>query len=354
LKTVNDLRECRNILVINLGGIGDILLSTAALKPLRERYPQARLDALVVGRAAPFLESYGICSRVYVFPGTRDAAALVRLLRQLRRTRYDLVVNFRTLVSARSALLMRLLLKAIGGKVIAGRDTDGRGSFFDISVPEVMPGTLPEYSYDVALVRQLGATAPPAGITVPINDSDRAAATRLLEEHGIKQGKLLVGVNPGGSLSRRWPSENFVQLCQMLAVTTDCTIALTGSFAEKELCRNIVAAIGLSRVYDLSGTTTVNQLAALIRRFSLFITNDTGPMHICTAVGTPGVYIFGPGIVSRYAPFRNPERYAIVRKPSPCSPCEKPVCASMECLSALSVDDVYEAAITLNRRINDR
>jgi heptosyltransferase-2 len=88
-------------------------------------------------------------------------------------------------------------------------------------------------------------------------------------------------------------------------------------------------------------------LAALIRKTHLYVSNDTGAMHVCTAVGTPGIFLFGPGQPSRYAPYRDDGRYTVLYKPSACAPCDNSTCPDRRCLDAITVDEVFNALVAL-------
>ncbi|MHB9154208.1 MAG: glycosyltransferase family 9 protein [Endomicrobiales bacterium] len=329
------------ILIVNLGGAGDLVLSSAALRLLREKYKTARMDILAAERCRELAQAYGFFDHVYPFPWKLPAA--LKLLGTLRRVRYDITANMRTIVGWRGAVKMYALLKFIGGRVWAGRNTDRRGFFFDLKVPETYRAEKREFEYDLDMARLLGAEAGAVRIHVPFSSGDLAYVESLFREKNISPADCVIGINPGGQPSRRWPRENFAELIRLLLRSLPCKIILTGSGGEKELGASLRTAAGVERVLDLSGATTIPKLSLAAGKCRFFISNDTGTMHVCVSAGTPGVFLFGGGNLTRFAPFKNPGNYVLLKKQVPCSPCEKYSCREMTCMKGISVPEVFDA-----------
>lgn len=332
-----------SLLIINLGGIGDLLLSTGAVSAIRVALPQVRLDLLTIERCSAFMRTYHLFDTVYAVPDTRSLPAVLRTLMTLRRNRYDVAVNMRTITGRTAGLKLRALLTMIGARSTAGRNTDGYGSFLDERIPETLIAAQPEYLFDADTVRALGIPVDdPAPVPVPISAEDRSAARILLASAGITSDDTVIGVHPGGEPSRRWPSERFVELLRRLRAQRSCTCIVTGSMNEHQVCAGIAAAAGA--VHMAGKTATVGTMAAILERCRLFIANDTGAMHVCVSVGTPGVFLFGPGQIGRYRPFREPGKHMLVQSTVPCAPCDHAICRDLACMRAIAVDDVYDAA----------
>jgi ADP-heptose:LPS heptosyltransferase len=343
------LKNTKNILIINLGGIGDLLLSTGSLSALRAAMPQARIDLLAVDRVVDFMNTFNVFDNLYQLKNMHSFSAILPVLSLLRKNKYDLAVNMRTIVNITAGLKMYVLMKMIGAKTWAGRDTDGHGFFFDIKIPETRILAKPEFLYDAETIRALGIpVANPADIHVPISGTDRAAVQKLLDTAGVVPGETVIAINPGGMPSRRWGTENFIALLRLIQKSYDCKIVLTGSKPERSLCQSIAHEIS---AIDLSGMTeSVGQLAAVLERCRLFVCNDTGSLHVDVAVGTPGIFIFGPGNPRRYAPFKEKEKHILLHNPTPCAPCDNSSCSHQTCLKSISVEDVYTAVRTLLER----
>ncbi|MBI2447742.1 MAG: lipopolysaccharide heptosyltransferase II [Candidatus Omnitrophica bacterium] len=182
-----------------------------------------------------------------------------------------------------------------------------------------------------------------------IKEKDREWAVHLVKEK-IKKGKYLIGLNPGARFgpAKRWLAERFVELGNRLTLKFNASIILFGGPEEKEFVSGIAAGIKTQQgeVLNMAGSTSLGQLAGLIERCNVFITNDTGPMHIAYGVRTPVVAIFGSTDPNRTGP--PGDSHKIVRKDVPCSPCFKRVCPyDMECMKAITVDDVMDAVETV-------
>ena len=341
-----ELQDVKKILIVNLGGIGDILLSLPAVRALRVSYPGARIDIMAVERACELARISGAFDGVFVY--ARRIGKDLPLILRLRRHRYDLIVNMRTMVSWPGALKVFLLLAVIGARKSAGRDTDGRGFFFDIKIPETGAGDAYEAEYDIDTVRALGASVVDRTVRFESDDASAAAVARLLADRGIAGDIRLIGIHAGGVLSRRWGLGRFAEAMALIARSMPCVFVLTGGRDERDYVDALVRIHGVKAV-NLAGELTLRQLGALIRRCALYISNDTGPMHIAAALRTPLVAIFGPGHLTRYDPRRISDRAVVLKKETACAPCNRPRCPSLECLKSISPDEVAGAALRLLR-----
>lgn len=338
------LENIHKILVINLGGIGDLLLSTPALRAIKERYPDAAIDMMVVPRAAEVARSLSCIGEVFVFGicgiyVIKDILTLVGL----RRKGYDLAVNMRTLVSRSGAEKMKFVLGMINPRVKAGRDTDGSGYFFDIRIPETLPGEKYEMEYDIDMARALGADVRDKKIDLAVGEESAAAVDKLLEEAGVARGDTLIGIHPGGSPSHRWPLGNFAKVIDELHRKFHCKFVITGDKGEKPLLQELrrMSRVPLALLPESAG---IKELEALIRRCDLYICNDTGPMHIAAILGRPLVAIFGPGYIKRFDPRNISDKAAVLYKKAGCAPCDKPACPDMKCLKDISPAEVLAEA----------
>ena len=345
--------EVHKILAIELGGLGDLLLATPSLRALKKRYPDAHLTVLSIPRSAEMVEGLPYVDEIRLLD-LRDAqparwlrspGSLVRLTRALlalRRERFDATLNLRTINSISGALKMAAIFYCCGSKLKLGRNTEGRGFFLNRSVPEKDFDVVPEVEFAARVVRLLGASVADLTPDLAISDADERGAEELLRAEGLGSRPIL-GVNPGaGYPSKQWPIERFAEVVNTLRPELDCDVVATGSAGESPIADRLGQLTG--GAVNLAGRTTLKQLAVLIKRMRLFITNDTGPMHIAAAVGARLVAIFGPGEYDRYRPIGPAERVAVIRADVDCAPCPRYACRSMKCLRAISVADVVGPA----------
>jgi heptosyltransferase-2 len=343
-------QEIKSILVVNLGGIGDLLLSTPALRALKQHFSQASLYLLVAKRVREAVKDLPYVDKIFIFelgyPWTSSLANLRNLL-SLRKQKVDLAINMRTLVSVNSAYKMRFLMQVINPGIKVGRNTSGRGGFLDIRIPETDIGDKSEMEYDIDAVEELGAAVIDKNVDFSVDEKSLREVRDLLSRSGIGPEDLLIGIHPGGRPSCRWAGENFVEVIKTLKNEYNAKFVITGGGADEIDLADMITAQSGPDVVPLAGRLNLSQLAALIKICSLYITNDTGPMHIAAIVNTPLIAIFGPGHLKRFDP-RNifPEAVVLYKKAA-CAPCNRFTCPSMECLKAVSPEEVVEAAIRL-------
>jgi heptosyltransferase-2 len=354
------MQGLKKILVINLGGVGDFLLSTPALRALRKKFPEAVLALLVTKRIDELAKDISCINEVFAFhvgyggmmPAGKLFINLITLLK-LRLRHFDMAVNMRTLETDKGAENIRRLLGVIRPKKTAGRNTDGRGSFFDISIPETLRGQKHEMEHDLDMAKALGAQRDDETIDLPVDEASHHKVRRLLESEGIDSNTILVGIHPGGMPSRRWPLENFARAIEEIRAKISCRFVITGSGSEAELA-NRLKAVDPALVADLCGRLTLKELGALISRCHLYISNDTGPMHMAASLKVPLVAIFGPGKMAYFDPRYISEKAVVLFKGAECAPCEKVACDDLKCLKAVMPDEVVRAALNSLESIQKR
>ena len=350
----------KHVLIINLGGIGDLLLSTPALKALRDLYPEAEISILVPSRISEIVKNLSYIDNVLLF--NIEYGRIVhfskiirnlKVLLSLRNKHVDIAINMRTLVSDRSARKVKILLAIIRPGMKVGRDTEGRGNFFDMIIPETDIGTKSEIEYGIETVKALGANSIDRTIDFEIDQESIENVDKILEREYISKDVILVGVHPGGMPSRRWPIENFVKLAEDLPKRIPCKLVATGQKSEISLVKELVRA-SRGEVINLAGKLSIIELGALIKRCNLFVSNDTGPMHISAIVGTPLVAIFGPGDIAHYDPRNISDKAVVLFEKVDCAPCAKIECQTMKCLKKIHPEEVIEAALGLVSYRNKR
>lgn len=337
------------ILVVNLGGIGDLLLSTPAVRALKETFPRASITMLVTPQAAPLARDlpYVDSVRVFYFDAARAIRNSWTLLRFWMR-HFDIAFNMRSIASDRGAKLIQWIFSVVKPRVSAGRNTDGRGAFFSLTVAETLAGEKHEMEYDLDLVSAAGARVEDRAVDLFRDGPSIHKIGVLLAQHGVEPGVTpVVGIHPGGKKSHRWPLHYYCSVVKELAHRyPQAVFVVTGDAREASLgntiCHNVAA-----HVVNLAGALSIKETISLIRQCSLFIANDTGPMHIAAVAGVPLVALFGPGYITRFDPrVLSPKTVTLYRQ-APCSPCDLTDCPDKRCLSAIVPEEVIEAAAGL-------
>jgi predicted lipopolysaccharide heptosyltransferase III len=332
----------KNILVIKLRYIGDVLLATPVLRALRDEFPHARLTMLVNRGTEELLKRNPDVNEVLAL-GRNGPAAAIRFARMIRRFRFDCVLDLTD--SDRSAILTGL--SGAGLRVGFNEEHRWRGLFYT-SVVIPSPEAVHRVEHDLEAVRALGLVpkvSRPALYTAP---EDEAEASKLLEELGVKKthlgAKPLVMLHPGARYwFKAWPGERFAELADRLVAATGCQILVAGDTREQALAESIRRQ-SRAALTILAGRTTLLQLAAVLKRCTLFIGNDNGPMHMAAALGIPVVVLFGPSDPATWGP--RDDRAVILYKGLDCRQCFHPTCERGEqsCMKQISVDEVFAAA----------
>lgn len=337
--------DVKKILVINLGGLGDVLLSMPSLRLLRRSYGQAEIALLTIPRSAGLFKGFNHLDDIIIFE--RGFFAKLSLFLKLRKMNFDLAINMRPLSSLMSSFKMAVLFFIINPKYRIGRDTEKRGFFLDIKVPERFKATMHDLDYYFYMFAALGLDSDDRNIELVVDSKDREYIDKFLSGYNIGQGDTLIGMNPGATWqSRRWPLENFAQLISLLLKETNSKIIITAAKADENIVKSL-KRLSQERIIDASDKTSPGQLVALIKRCNVFISNDAGPMHLAAALRTPLVALFGPGDIIRYDPRRLWDRAIVFYKKADCAPCINASCSSLKCLKDISVQEVKDAIMKL-------
>jgi heptosyltransferase-2 len=359
--------------VVKLATLGDLLLATPMLRALRTRYPDARLDALTSDVAAPLIRDSPLIDHLYTFDkGAFDdlgalagrageLGRLAPLALRLRMTRYDAVVLAHHLTLPAGRLKYRALLAAVHPKRSVGLD-NGHGRFLSLRVRDDGFGALHEAEYALALAAALNASASASDRGLRLSDLGWSCAPPTPLRPGESPQ---IALHPGGgtySLARRWPASRFVELAQALWTEFGATITLLGGAEERDLQVEILDALDRPPwATALPGEVSPRRLVEILGASHLFIGNDSLPMHLAAAAGTPVIAIFGPSNAQAWGPYapHAPERAIVVRRDDlPCSPCiyrghalgTPQGCPPRPCLTELRIDPVLLAARRLLRR----
>jgi heptosyltransferase-2 len=210
--------------------------------------------------------------------------------------------------------------------------------------------SFPQHVQDQHLVLTYKMLLQPLGIPISetsprlyLTEKEVADASALLKQTGVPEGATIVGINPGATYgsAKCWPPEKFRKVSEQLLQDPDLFLLFFGDQATSSLVGKICQ--GLSpRVINFAGTTTLRQLASLISLCDVLLTNDSGPMHIADALGTPIVALFGSTSEVVTGPYRSSG--AVIHKHVECSPCYQRTCPiDFRCMKRIEADEVYDA-----------
>lgn len=337
------------ILCLRLERIGDLLMTLPALAELRALAPQASIDLVAGSWNREIAEAIAGVSRVEIVDAEwlsrggdgLSALAIARRAAAWRKRRYDLAINFEPDIRT------NLALAACGAVRTAGFRSGGGGPLLDIAIEYDTSAHTADNA--LALVRAVfgGAATPDAAVaSLQIPETARVEAARLIAPLG---DGVRIGIHvSGGREVKQWPVARFREVAERLVRDRSAGIALTGTPADRALVDAVRTALPPERVVDLSSGPDLLTVAAVIQQLHLFVTGDTGPMHLAHAVGTPIVAVFGPSDPKRYAP--RGVHDTVVRIDLPCSPCnrirlppERCIGHTPDCLAGIETAQVLAA-----------
>ncbi|MBI2870085.1 MAG: glycosyltransferase family 9 protein [Candidatus Omnitrophica bacterium] len=336
--------DIKRILVVRTDRIGDVVLSTPVLKVLREELPQAHIAFLTGPATKEVLYHNPHIDELIVYDKTgaeRSWRGTLRFGLELRRKGFDTALILHTTNRAVWLAVLAGIPRRIGYARRLGRLLTHRLSY---AKPE---GKKHEVDYNFDLVRLLGVDRSSRELVWIVDPAEDEAMTRRLAEAGIA-GEELIAVHPDAShVSKRWPLSKYVVLCMRLLAEGGVRrrLVLIAGPSGRHLTQAIAREAG-ERALDWGGRLNLRELGALLKRSSFLVSNDSGPVHIAGAVGTPVVAIFGrtqPGLSKvRWGPVG--ERDIILQNDPGCKPCIPDPCPiHLECLERLTVDEVMEA-----------
>lgn len=320
------------ILVIKLSSLGDIAHALPAVRALKER-TGARIDWVVQPEYVALLKLCPDVERLIEFPRRGFPCGVRTLWREVRRERYDVVVDLQGLL--KSALVARLARAT--RRVGPAWAREGAAGGYDLQ-PSKVPGprrhAVDELMDVVELVAPGGGGRPPApNLNVPESIPDGCPGPH-------------VALAPFSRwATKNWPVEKFAELGRRLVAEMGCHIRIIGGPADQAVGEQLAVQIG-ERARNLCGQTDLPGLCALLKGMDLLVTVDSGPMHWADAMGVPLVAIFGATDPDRTGPYRQRE-HVVVKEGLACRPCHSRRCArhDVACLQTLEVEQVYQAAL---------
>lgn len=353
------------ILVINLMHVGDLLLVTPVLRTLRTNYPEAHIALLADAKLRDLVRLNKNIDELIEIDKKGYHNTLVNYLKfvtEIRNRNFDIVINLHA--NERASFIAAFS----GAKKIIGYSSWGLGVFFDFCMENRKAIKHQVHSHFDLLQEGLGITTiDDRGIEMWIDKASEQSADQLwreafkspLERGGQRAGcvvpKKVIGLNIGASWpTKRWPKEYFADLADRL-LERGYAIAYLGGPMDEEIVQQ---AISLMKNKDnpniaiLTGKMTLMELATIQKKCIALVTNDSGPMHVATAVDVPLVSIFGPSPVTGFYPYNDIS--IVMKTPVSCHPCGKHHCGTLECMYEITVDEVFAKTLEIVEKHCDK
>lgn len=340
--------KLENILLVRLSAIGDVVNCLPALRLLKKEYPDVRVTWAVERSSASLLEGDRDVDEVFVVKRREWTRGILKMenlvslggaFRALRERGFDVTLDFQG--NLRSGLVAFASGARLRVGFTAGRVKEFCHIFYTRHV--YLPRTaMHRVRKNLLLLEALGIKPEllPAGLKVAPADGE--AIKKFIGEKNIQKKRIVIlhpGVSSFGAF-KQWPREGFAEVARKLARRKRLTVVVTWGPGERLLAGEIVR---LSDGAALLGPEPrgLRELAYLLKQSAMFVSGDTGPLHIAAAVGTPVVGLYGPKDPAVYGPVG--ERHVVVRKDIECSPCQLRSCPETRCMKLITPDEVYRA-----------
>ena len=339
------MQNKKKILIFNVNWLGDVLFSTAAIRNIRYNFPDSFIVCIIPERCYPVLEGNPYLDEIIIYDEKgkhRSLLSKLGFIGYLRKIRFDMVFLLHRSFS-------RALITALAGiPERIGYYTRKRGFLLTKKIPPVDINSLHRIDYYLNVIKKAGIEVKDKFTDFFVSEGDLKFVDDFLVKElsrsaGKDNGTFLVGINPGGNWSpKRWPKEYFAEIADRLIKEFSAKIIITGSSGDLALAGEISSAMRAKPILAC-GILNLKQFAVMSKAMDLFITADSGPLHIANAVGTKKIIaLFGPTDPAITGPFPS-ENVIILRKDVGCRiPCYVVDCKNNRCMKAITVDDVIK------------
>ena len=315
-----DLNQIRRILILRMGPLGETLLTTPVIRALRRRFPEAYIAYMVAPGREDLVSENPNLNEVITY-----SVSIPKLIYEMAKRSFQMVVILQP--------TFRLVLHTFFARIpfrIGFETNSGKGRLLHVAVPNNIDQHETTRYLDV--VRGIGIEPDSEEPEMFVNAAAQGWADNLLASVGVSLDRPLIGLNPGsGSESRRWSKTGFAQVGDELHQEYDAQIFITAGDAEGSLPHDVANLMSCSPII-VTGATPI-QLGAMLQKCRLYISNDTGPMHMGTAVKTPTIALFGASNPQQWGPHWHP--HTIIAR---------------ESMGDITIEDVLEAAdLSLSR-----
>ncbi|MDP2928051.1 MAG: lipopolysaccharide heptosyltransferase II [Candidatus Omnitrophota bacterium] len=334
-----------NILVIKLSSLGDVILSTAALRAIREKFPQGnyKISFLISEESkdillrCPHIDELLVCD---LKNKDKGLAGLWGIGRILRKKNFDMVID---LQNSRASHLLAYLSGCINRY---GYNNKKFAFLLNHTICDQKP-PLDPVTHQFRILKMLGIDLLNNALELWPSSEDQKAVDELLNAQWLSQTQKVVGINISASKrwsTKLWPLEYLICLTEELGLK-DIRVIITGTGEDQALASMLINSLKNTKIINACGKTNINELAVLIKKCQVFISADSSPLHIASSVGTPFIALFGPTDARRHLP--PGKNYIVIDKKLHCSPCYKTKCRSKDCMVQISPAEVFDAVMKL-------
>jgi len=340
LDVYNDVMSNFKVLIIKLSALGDVILTTAAIRAIKEKLGANHKIVVLVGQESkdvllrcPYIDELIVCDPRGKDKGLRG---ILKVAASLRKKKIDSVVDLQ------NNRYSHVLSKFVMAPLRYGYDNKKFSFLLNRRVPFDRAPIDPVH-HQFRILAMLGIEPTNLQLELWPSCEDERYAQELLSSQWIAEKQTIVGINARASLrwqTKNWPRQSLIKLCEELA-RRDIRVVITGTDEDIAFANELIHSIKGAKPINACGKTNVNQLASLIKHCRVYVSTDSAPLHIATAMHTPVVALFGPTDPHRHMP--QTEKSVVMHARVPCAPCYKPACSHARCMRAIAPEDVLTA-----------
>jgi len=322
VRVYEELLNSLNILVIKIGSIGDVILITASLRAIRKKFPHAKIHCLVGKESRKILHNCPYLDGIIIYNISgkdRGWLRLIKLSKKLRKHRFDMVIDFQ---NNRKSHLLAFLSFA---KETFGYKNGKWGSLLSVPIKDTHKD-MPPVAHQFQVLEKMGIKYKSnTYLELWPSTMDRQYAQSLLDSEWLGRETNIIGINIAASArwqTKNWPVEYIANICDELS-KKNMRVIITGIEKDRPLARHLLS-VTKSKPANFIGKTDILQLAALVQKCKVFLTPDSAPLHVATAMQVPVIALFGPTSSRRHIP--PAKKIIILEKKLACAPCYSSRC----------------------------
>ena len=342
-----DYSSIKKILIMKNCCLGDILMSTPMVRELKDNFSSARIHYMVGPWSKEALKGNPHLERVIdhiVFLKNRTLWNKIGRLQSLRKEKYDLLFILDT------GIISMLTGFLIGAQFRVGFDLCHQGFLLTHRIPRTLKDNKHEVEWYLDLLRGIGLKPKTKKMEFFPSKEDERTACEFFHKHRLSEKDLIIGIGPGGGINpfttlttKQWGKEQYASLADRLIEDFGAKIIFFGDKRDRLLVKTLKEKVHNKNI-DATGKFGLGETAALIKKCKLFVTNDSGLMHLASAIGCPTLSIFGPSLSKYTAPLG--QEHLSIEKELSCRPCAIPGetkllhCSAHTCMNLITVEDV--------------
>jgi heptosyltransferase-2 len=332
----------QRLLIRSANWIGDAVMTTPAIRMIRKGFPNTHISLLAKPWVSPVFENSEHIDQLLIYDGEKrhkGFSGKFRLARDLKKYKFDVAILMQNAFEAAFITFLS------GIPIRIGYNTDARRLLLTHAVPctkEIKKKHQTEYYMNI--LRGIGLDRDNQGLYLKLSQKDRLRAEKILLEQHLSIDDRLIGINPGATYgpAKQWSPDRYANLADRIQALFGVRVVIFGGPGDKTLGRKISQKMS-HRPVDLSGKTSLGEAMALIERCDLFISNDSGLMHVAAALDIPLIAVFGSTNPAATGPLGSNSK--VVQAAVPCSPCLKSECPEghLNCMDQIDVERVFDS-----------